>query len=136
MKLPGLFTTLALILAFANVGTAQDSGVTADLSNFSGRWVSESVKVMSDSRPMRSTTDSNLKIELLIEQSGNELRVKESTTGSGSYSRDVIYYLDGRGESNKGFTAGFEYESKAILKDRKIFIKAVVKVPGSRGSSD
>jgi hypothetical protein len=60
--------------------------------------------------------------------------VKESTKGPrGAYSRDLVYFLDGRGESNKGFTQDFVYDSKTILKDKTILIDATIVISGGRG---
>lgn len=122
-----------LVLLSTAVCVAQNAKNSSDIPNFSGRWVSESVKMHVDSpRPFRNA-DADFEIKLVIVQSGNELRVKEAIDGSrGSSSRDVIYYLDGRGETNKGFTDEFIYESKTVLKDNKLFIEMAIRSPNSK----
>ena len=63
------------------------------------------------------------------------MKVKETTNGSDRYSRDCIYYLDGRGESNKGFTHGFLYETKTILKKRKLVMEMTIRFPNRKENS-
>ena len=124
-----------LVLACTAVCAAQGTTKQSDVPNLSGRWVAESIKLYSDSRSLRKA-DQDLKIEMLIVQSENELKVNEMTIGDrGTYSRDAVYYLDGRGESNKGFTGGFKYESKTVFRDQKLYIEATIQFPNSRGNS-
>lgn len=127
------FHGLLLIIAFSAFCVAQGTKSDSDVPNFSGRWVSESLKDYSD----RKSLDPDQKTELIVSQSATELRVKESTGGKrGSSSRDSIYYLDGRGESNKGFTDGFMYESKTVVKDKKLLIEAAVVLPKTNTKSN
>jgi hypothetical protein len=134
MRLLRLVSIFGVFLISAASIAAQDIDGRSVNSNFTGHWVSESVKVFSDIGP-RNMPGLDLKIDLVIDQSSNELKVKESTDSSrGMYSRDLVYFLDGRGESNKGFTAGFEYESKTVLKAQKLLIKGTVNFPGSKNN--
>lgn len=81
-------------------------------------------------------TDQDIEIELVVVQSADELELKEMTiTRRGKHSRDAVYYLDGRGESNEGFTDGFIYESKTKINNQKLHIEGAVRFPNSQGSS-
>jgi len=129
-------TLAILLLIFASGVFCIAQSIKSDSNNpdFSGHWVSESVKQFSSVRPSRDG-DLNLKIELVVTQSSTELRVKESTEADReSYTRDLIYFLDGRGESNKGFTQGFVYDSKTSLKGREILIDNTITFPPARDS--
>jgi hypothetical protein len=129
--------TLAILLLIFASGVfciAQSTKSDSTNPDFSGHWVSESVKQFSSVRPSRDG-DLNLKIELVVTQSSTELRVKESTEADReSYTRDLIYFLDGRGESNKGFTQGFVYDSKTSLKGREILTDNTITFPPARDS--
>ena len=103
--------------------------------DFTGRWVSETIDMSADSGRNPRNKDLNLKIEMAISRSANELSVKETTTGTGKFSRDSVYYLDGRGESNKGFTDEFVYETKTTLKDNKLFIVGTIRSQDPNGLS-
>lgn len=134
MKITYLPSSL-LLLVFAVVCGAQAVKPPNDIVGFNGRWVSETVKISSDSGRRDKDTDPNLKIEMIVSQSGNELKVKETTLGNERFSRDSVYYIDGRGESNKGFTDNFVYESKTSQKDRKLLIEGTIRSQGAGGKS-
>src|SRR5262249_53612769 len=124
-----MIALVVLIVASGTFCVAQTTKSDSNVPDFSGHWVSESVTQHSDIRPLQSG-DASMKIDLVINQSGSELKVKESTTGKrGSYSRDLVFFLDGRGESNEGFTKDFVYDSKTILKDKKVLINTAITIP-------
>ena len=126
------FAILLLIFASGIFCIGQSTKSVSINPDFSGHWVSETIKRTSSVRPSQNG-DANLKIDLVVTQSDTELRVKETTDGNpGSYTRDLIYFLDGRGESNKGFTQGFVYDSKTSLKGREILIDTTITFPTAR----
>lgn len=130
------FGLLLLVFGLVVAGAAQSGSVKTRSNNpdFSGHWISESISAEAGSVPLPSDLR-DLKIELIISQSENDLRVKETTLSSGTYSRNVTYYLDGRGESNKGFTPGFVYNSKSLLKNNALVMETIIQLPNSRGES-
>jgi hypothetical protein len=130
-------TTPLVLLAlsfvfFVVVCPSQDSIRRTD---FSGRWISDSVKMSSNSGRQLPQSLSNVKVELVVKQAGNELRVKEISSGDrGDFSRESVYYLDGRGESNDGRSQDLIYDSKTELKDRKLSINSTIRPRNSTGS--
>jgi hypothetical protein len=126
------FAIFLLIFASGIFCLGQSTKSVSTNPDFSGHWVSETIKRTSSVRPSQDG-DANLKIDLVVAQSDTELRVKETTDGNpGSYTRDLVYFLDGRGESNKGFTQGFVYNSKTSLKGSEIVIDTVITFPPAR----
>src|SRR4051812_47512941 len=124
------------LVALCTVCFAQTTKSDSNLPDFSGHWVSETVKQYSIVRPSQAG-DPNLKFDLVIIQLGPELKVKESTDGKrGSFSRDLIYYLDGRGESNKGYTQGFVYDSKTSVNGKGILIDTTISMPQAKASAN
>ncbi len=107
----------ALVVSASGQGDAADS----DASRFAGKWVLAEVRQIPGKRNLPlSRDDSKLKIEMDIRVSGNELYVDEK---SDPYSRSPKYFLDGRGEKNPGFTAGFVYETVTKFSNGKIVIE-------------
>jgi len=100
---------------------AQKDAFDSDASRFAGKWVLTEVRQIPGKHNMPlSRDDSKLKIEMEIRVSGNELYVDEKVD---PYSRSSKYFLDGSGEKNAGFTAGFVYDTTTKFSDGKIMIE-------------
>ena len=110
---------------------AQTNATDSDVSRFAGKWeLTEVRQILGKHNIPLSRDDSKLKIEMEIRVSGNELFVDEKVD---RYSRSSKYFLDGSGEKNSGFTAGFVYTTVTKLKDGKILIER--RLEGARPGS-
>ena len=110
---------------------AQKDAFDSDASRFAGKWVLTEVRQIPGKHNMPlSRDDSKLKIEMEIRVSGNELYVDEKVD---PYSRSSKYFLDGSGEKNAGFTAGFVYDTTTKFSDGKIMIER--RLQGARPGS-
>lgn len=124
---PIVLIVFSIVSCFAQQGAA----TVPEAPNFSGRWLSKAIREEPGYVQVLPRDFLNLKVELLITHSGDELKVKETTLGSSTYSREVVYYLDGRGETNKGFTDGFVYESKTMLKKQRLNVQLTIRPSGA-----
>ncbi len=115
------YVTLLITILF--VGTAICSAQNAGSSSvdFTGRWVSESVKSYNSDGllPVPPFKD---RLYLVVTHTKDEVRIKELSTAMEDTFRQATYYLDGRGETNKGYFERPTVESKTQLSDRKLKI--------------
>jgi hypothetical protein len=100
----------------------------AKVTDFTGCWSSETVNVSTNSGRPFPGSSSSVEIELIVKQTGNELYVKETSRGTrGDFTRESVYYLDGRGEANNGRTAELVYDSKTEIVDGKLLIRSIIR---------
>jgi hypothetical protein len=111
---------ILICLVFTVSVSAQKDENNLDVSGFVGKWILIEVRQIPGKHNIPlSRDDSKLKIELEIRVSGKELHIDEKVD---PYSRSSKHFLDGRGETNPGFTTGFVYDTVTNLKDGKIII--------------
>lgn len=113
-------------MAFVAVSRAQDKKTGSPTVDFSGRWVTESIRSSSklEGLPIPALSAD---FHLVITHLGDELRVKELSKRPGNPFRVAVYYLDGRGESNKGLDEETVYKSRSIVKGQKLMIESTFK---------
>lgn len=109
---------LVSLVITASVVAQKDENT--DVSAFVGKWLLTEVRQIPGKHNIPlSRDDTKLRIELEIRSSGEELYIDEKVD---PYSRSSKYFLDGSGETNPGFTAGFVYETVTTLKNGRIII--------------
>lgn len=124
---------MLVVWLFVQASSAQN---VAKMPDFSGHWISEAVNVSAISGRQVPGPPSNVKIELTVKHDGDELRVKEISSGiRGDFTRESTYYIDGRGETNNGRTAELVYDSKTEIVDGKLLIKSIIRPQYSKTGS-
>lgn len=115
-------------MAITCLGQGKDAKYGID---FSGRW--KSISITRDTGDLPMPPDERTETEFIIAQTGHELRLMEnSKSRSGVVSREATYYLDGRGESNKGFGEQYKFISKTSIKKKKLVIDATITIDNSK----
>lgn len=124
-----LLISILFVLSATVASIAQNAGSpNRDAVDFTGRWELTSRRVV-EPRELEARTVQKQKFEMLISQSGDALRITETSRGAnGDYSREVTYFLDGRGETNAGFTPNYRYKSKSRIKNKTLRIEAVLTI--------
>lgn len=106
--------------------------------NFSGTWRLHKESERSGTFPKRREDEAKPvpEVELIITQSGESITVKETNKrASNPASKESIYYVDGRGETNKGYDERFTYESRTKLEGRKVIIEMIRRISGVKNTN-
>jgi hypothetical protein len=130
MKVGRIIAVLVASVLLSSAIWSQDS---SKQPNFSGRWVLEKINEYPGHMGVGNLGGAKMESELIVSHTDKELRVKETTKTRESFLRETLYYTDGRGETNKGFTLPFPYVSKTTLNNGRLLIDT--KIQHSRGEA-
>jgi len=117
-----------VLLSLTSFGQAKPSPTP----DFSGTW---KLAKMTESHTafVPNGGPTKTEIQLFVKQDSTSLRVKRETLfDNDAYSQDLLYYLDGRGESNPSDAGKFVHTTKTRLKSEKLFLDGSVYEVGSK----
>jgi hypothetical protein len=119
----------------AGVSSAQVGKGSKPPPNFSGTWTldrSESDFSVYGDRPF-----GRAEIRLGVEHSEPELKIKRAVSVNGREEKqELVYYTDGRGETNPALVGVAEVKTKSTWEDKKVVARGTLKRKTTQGDAN